>query len=279
MKELRYAIVQSIPVMLGYLFLGFAFGLMLNDAGYGFWWAFFISLFVYAGSMQFVLVTLLTAGASLWYTLIMTLFVNGRHIFYGLSFVENFKKTGITYPYMIFSLTDETFSLLCDLKVPEGMREERVSFYISLLDHCYWILGSCVGELAGRVLPIDTTGIDFSMTALFTVIVVNQWMDTKEHKPAVIGGVVGVLCLLVLGADTFLLPALTIAAIILLGVKKKCYIPSNHSSCSYCYFDHTGSSFRGIWWKERGSGNSHISGKSTPAGHYGDSCYLLCKRN
>ena len=183
-KELRYAIVQSIPVMLGYLFLGFAFGLMLNDAGYGFWWAFFISLFVYAGSMQFVLVTLLTVGASLWYTLIMTLFVNGRHIFYGLSFVENFKKMGITYPYMIFSLTDETFSLLCDLKVPEGMREERVSFYISLLDHCYWILGSCVGAL------------------------------------------VGVLCLLVLGADTFLLPALTIAAIILLGVKKKCYIPS-----------------------------------------------------
>ena len=211
MKELRYAIVQSIPVMLGYLFLGFAFGLMLNDAGYGFWWAFFISLFVYAGSMQFVLVTLLTAGASLWYTLIMTLFVNGRHIFYGLSFVENFKKTGITYPYMIFSLTDETFSLLCDLKVPEGMREERVSW---------------VGALVGSVLPIDTTGIDFSMTALFTVIVVNQWMDTKEHKPAVIGGVVGVLCLLVLGADTFLLPALTIAAIILLGVKKKCYIPS-----------------------------------------------------
>ena len=138
-KELCYAIVQSVPVMLGYLFLGFAFGLMLNDAGYGFWWAFFTSLFVYAGSMQFVLVTLLTAGASLWYTLIMTLFVNGRHMFYGLSFVEKFKKVGATYPYMIFSLTDETFSLLCDLKVREGMREERVSFYISLLDHCYFI--------------------------------------------------------------------------------------------------------------------------------------------
>ena len=105
-KELCYAIVQSVPVMLGYLFLGFAFGLMLNDAGYGFWWAFFISLFVYAGSMQFVLVTLLTAGASLWYTLIMTLFVNGRHMFYGLSFVEKFKKMGATYPYMVFSLTD-----------------------------------------------------------------------------------------------------------------------------------------------------------------------------
>lgn len=225
-KELRYAIVQSVPVMLGYLFLGFAFGLMLNDAGYGFWWAFFISLFVYAGSVQLVLVTLFTAGASLWYTLIMTLFVNGRHMFYGLSFVEKFKKMGVTYPYMIFSLTDETFSLLCDLKVPVGMREERVSVYISLLDHCYWLLGSCVGAVAGSVLPINTTGIDFSMTALFTVIVVNQWMDTKEHKPAIIGGVVGVLCLILLGEGAFLLPALTIAAIILLGVKKKCYIPS-----------------------------------------------------
>lgn len=127
---------------------------------------------------------------------------------------------------MIFSLTDETFSLLCDLKVPVGMREERVSFYISLLDHCYWLLGSCVGAVAGSVLPINTTGIDFSMTALFTVIVVNQWMDTKEHKPAIIGGAVGVLCLILLGADAFLLPALTITAIILLGVKKKCYIPS-----------------------------------------------------
>lgn len=133
---------------------------------------------------------------------------------------------GVTYPYMIFSLTDETFSLLCDLKVPVGMREERVSVYISLLDHCYWLLGSCVGAVAGSVLPINTTGIDFSMTALFTVIVVNQWMDTKEHKPAIIGGVVGVLCLILLGEGAFLLPALTIAAIILLGVKKKCYIPS-----------------------------------------------------
>ena len=127
---------------------------------------------------------------------------------------------------MIFSLTDETFSLLCGLKVPEGMREKRVSFYISLLDQCYWILGSCVGALAGSMLPINTTGIDFSMTALFTVIVVNQWMDTKEHKPAVIGGAVGILCLILLGADAFLLPALTITTIILLGVKKKCYIPS-----------------------------------------------------
>lgn len=147
-------------------------------------------------------------------------------MFYGLSFVEKFKKMGAIYPYMVFSLTDETFSLVCDLKVPEEMSEERVSFYISLLDHIYWIVGSCVGALAGKVLPFDTTGIDFAMTALFTVIVVNQWMEAKEHTPAVVGGVVGILCLVILGADAFLLPALTITAIILLGVKKKCYIPS-----------------------------------------------------
>ena len=184
-KELRYAIVQSVPVMLGYLFLGFAFGLMLNDAGYGFWWAFFISLFIYAGSMQFVLVTLFTAGASLWYTLIMTLFVNGRHMFYGLSFVEKFKKMGVTYPYMIFSLTDETFSLLCDLKVPEGMREERVSFYISLLDHCYWLLGSCVGAVAGSVLPINTpNGFDLHGKGLEPDVVVE--MDGELQKKAVV---------------------------------------------------------------------------------------------
>ena len=223
-KELRYAFVQSIPVMLGYLFLGFAFGLMLNDAGYGFWWAFFLSLFVYAGSMQFVLVTLLTAGASLWYTMLMTLFVNGRHMFYGLSFVEKFKKMGAAYPYMVFSLTDETFSLLCDLKVPEGMREDRICFYLSLLDQIYWIVGSCVGALAGSVLPFDTTGIDFAMTALFTVIVVNQWMETEEHKPPIICAIVGILCLVILGPDTFLLPALSITAILLLGVRKKCHI-------------------------------------------------------
>ena len=212
--------------MFGYIFLGCGFGILIENSGYGLIWSLMASIFIYSGTAQFMLVSFLTAPVPLYSVILLTLFMSARHMFYGLSFVENFKKMGITYPYMIFSLTDETFSLLCDLKVPEGMREERVSFYISLLDHCYWILGSCVGALAGSVLPIDTTGIDFSMTALFTVIVVNQWMDTKEHKPAVIGGVVGVLCLLILGADTFLLPALTITAIILLGVKKKCYIPS-----------------------------------------------------
>lgn len=219
-KEIRFAFSQTIPVLLGYLFLGIAYGLMLQNAGYGWVWAFMTSLFIYAGSMEFVLVTLLSGGASLMYSAVMTLFINGRHIFYGLSFIEKFRNMGRTYPYMVFSLTDETYSVLCGLKVPEGMQEGRVSFLIALFDHFYWILGSVLGAILGELLTFDTTGIDFSMTALFVVIVLNQWMDSKNHKPAVTGAAVGGICLVLLGADHFLLPALTITAAILIGGKK-----------------------------------------------------------
>ena len=220
-QEFRFAFMQTIPVMLGYLFLGIAYGLMMQDAGYSFWWAFFTSVFIYAGSMQFVLVTLLTSGASLLYAAVMTLFINGRHLFYGLSFIEKFRAMGKSYPYMVFSLTDETYSVLCSLKNPEGIDEKRVSLLISLMDHLYWITGSILGGMIGQFIKFDTTGIDFSMTALFVVIVMNQWLDSKEHRPAVIGVVLGILCLLVFGPDKFLLPALTFTALILLGVKRR----------------------------------------------------------
>lgn len=219
-REFQYAFIQTVPVMLGYLFLGLAFGLMLQDAGYHFLWAFFCSLFVYAGSMQFVLVTLLAGGANLFYAAIMTLFINGRHIFYGLSFIEKFRRMGRAYPYMIFSLTDETYSVLCGLKIPENMDENRVTFYIALFDHIYWITGSVLGAVIGQLVTMDTTGIDFSMTALFVVIVINQWKDSKEHKPVFIGAVIAIICLFLLGADTFLLPSLAITALVLLGGRK-----------------------------------------------------------
>lgn len=219
--EFGYAFTQTIPVMLGYLFLGIAFGLMLQDAGYSFWWAFLASVFIYAGSMQFVLVTLLTSGVSLVYAAVMTLFINGRHIFYGLSFIEKFRNMGKAYPYMVFSLTDETYSVLCSLKAPEHMNEKRVAFLIALLDQIYWITGSVLGGVIGELITFDTTGVDFSMTALFVVIVLNQWLESKEHRPALVGAFIGIACLWLLGADKFLLPALTLTALILLGVRKK----------------------------------------------------------
>lgn len=218
-KEIRFAFMQSVPVLLGYLFLGFAFGLMLQNAGYHFIWAFFCSLIVYAGSMQFVLVTLLTGGASLINAALMTLFINGRHVFYGLSFVEKFRNMGVAYPYMVFSLTDETYSVLCGLKVPLGVSENRVSFFIALFDHCYWIAGSVLGALIGQLVKFNTEGIDFSMTALFIVIVLNQWLENKEHRPALIGFGIGLVALILLGAENFLLPALTVTVLLLLFMR------------------------------------------------------------
>ena len=217
--SIGFAFRQSVPVMLGYIFLGIAFGLLLQDAGYHFGWAFLSSVVIYAGSMQFVLVSLLTGGASLFYAAVMTLFINGRHIFYGLSFVEKYKKMGVACPYMVFSLTDETYSLLCSIKVPEGMEENKVFFWISFLDHCYWVIGSVMGALAGSRIGFDSTGIDFSMTALFIVIVVEQWQEQKSHFAALLGAVSGVSWLLILGPDRFILPALCSCVIVLLVVQ------------------------------------------------------------
>lgn len=214
-----YAFRQSVPVMLGYIFLGIAFGLLLQDAGYSFWWAFLCSAVIYAGSMQFVLVSLLTGGAGLLHAAVMTLFINGRHIFYGLTFVERYRKMGKACPYMIFSLTDETYSVLCGTKVPEGMDEDKVFFWISLLDQCYWVLGSVLGALAGSQITFDSTGIDFSMTALFIVIVVEQWQEQKSHFAALTGAICGIVWLLITGPDRFILPALCSCVVILLAVR------------------------------------------------------------
>ena len=178
-KTFKFAFVKTIPVMLGYLFLGLAFGLLLQEAGYSFWWALLISTVVYAGSIQFVLVSFLTAGTSLPVVAVMTLLINSRHAFYGLTFIEKFKVMK-SRPYMIFSLTDETYSLLCSLKVPEEIDEKKVMFLISLLDQLYWIVGSVAGAALGQVLPFDMTGIDFAMTALFVTIFVDQWERSEE---------------------------------------------------------------------------------------------------
>ena len=215
-EYIGFAWKQTIPVMLGYIFLGIAFGLLLENAEYSFMWALLSSVVIYAGSMQFVLVSLLTGGAGLVQTALMTLFINGRHIFYGLSFVEKYKKMGKAYPYMVFSLTDETYSVLCGTKIPAGMEESKVFFWISLFDQCYWVLGSVIGALAGSYITFDSTGIDFSMTALFIVIVVEQWQGQKSHFPALLGAVCGILWLVFLGPDRFILPALCSCVVILM---------------------------------------------------------------
>lgn len=207
--ELKYAFIKSLPVLFGYIFLGIAFGILLEHAGFSFIWAFFISLFVFAGSLQFVLVTFLSTSAPLPVVAVMTLFINSRHIFYGLTFVEKFRKMGKYFPYMIFSLTDETYSLLCTLKNPEHMDSDRATFLIAALNHSYWIAGSVIGALLGQLLPFDFSGIEFSMTALFVVIFVEQWKTSDSRIPAVTGFLCATVLLFLLGAESFILPALT----------------------------------------------------------------------
>jgi 4-azaleucine resistance transporter AzlC len=216
----RFALKQTVPVVPGYLFIGIAFGLMLNNAGYNYLWALAISMCVYAGSMQFVMVTLLSSGAGLLYTAMMTIFINGRHIFYGLSLVDKYRNTGKRYPYMVFALTDETYSIMCRTKVPAVLNESDVIFFISVLNQCYWVMGSLAGGLVGQWVTFDSRGIDFSMTALFIAIVVEQWYERHNRLPAVIGFFFSIFFLLILGSDRFVLPSLASSVGILLLTKK-----------------------------------------------------------
>ena len=217
-QTVRFAIYKTIPVLLGYLFLGLAFGLLLQEAGYSFWWALLSSGIVYAGSIQFVLVEFLSGGTGSLTVAVMTLLINSRHAFYGLSFVEKFRKMK-TYPYMIFSLTDETYSLLCSLKVPEGIDEKKAMFLIALFDQLYWVAGSILGAALGQVLPFDMTGIDFAMTALFVTIFVDQWREAKSHLPAIVGLCSAAVCLLIFGGSNFILPSLIITVGILMALR------------------------------------------------------------
>jgi len=179
-------------------------GLWLRTRGYGLGWALAMSAFIYAGSMQYVAIDLLTGGASLLTTAVTTLLVNARHLFYGISMLERYRAAGRYAPYLIFSLTDETYSLVAAREDLTGAE----CFRISLLDQLYWVLGTALGSLAGAYLDFNTTGIDFSLTALFLTVFTEQWLETKDHAPALIGLGVSIVCRLLFGADSFLLPTM-----------------------------------------------------------------------
>ena len=219
-KTIRIAYQKSLPVMAGYIVLGIGFGILMKDAGYGFLWSFFMSLTIYAGSMQYVGVSLLTSGASFITVALTTLMVNARHLFYGLSMIEKYKDTGKKKPYLIFALTDETYSLLCDDNIPEGAERQGYQFFVSFFNQCYWVLGSVLGGLLGAILPFDTAGIDFSMTALFVTVLVEQWLTTKNHWPAISGLVISAACLGIFGPEKFLIPTMFMITIALLFMKR-----------------------------------------------------------
>ena len=224
-KALAAAFPVTVPVLMGYLAIGIAFGLMLQEIGYNFIWAFFMSLTIYAGSGQYLGVTLLATAASLGTVALMTLLINFRHLVYGLSMLEKFRGMGWRKFYMIFSLTDETYALLSSAQAPVGVDPKRFYFAIALLDQSYWILGSVIGAVAGALIPFSTEGVDFAMTALFVVIAVDQWRACQKHLPALIGGGVTVVFLIILGSlygqDQMLLISLAVIVVFLLVLRDR----------------------------------------------------------
>lgn len=217
---LKTALIDTLPVMTGYIFLGFGFGIIMQQNGFGAWWSLAMSVFIFAGSMQYVGVGLLTAGADLMTAAMATLVVNARHLFYGISMIDAYKGTGRKKPYLIFGLTDETYSLVSREQLPEGIDRHLYFLAVTLFDQCYWVTGSVLGSLAGSLLPMNFEGIDFALTALFVTIFVEQWLSTKNHLPAVVGLGAALVCLLVFGPDTFLIPSMILIAALLIGARR-----------------------------------------------------------
>lgn len=221
-KTIKQAFTDTIPVMTGYIVLGFGFGIVLKANGYGLFWALIMSLFIYAGSMQYVAIGLLSSGASLITAALTTLMVNARHLFYGISMLDKYKDTGKAKPYLIFALTDETYSLVCkdNINVPEE-NKKNYYFFVSLFDQIYWVAGSALGAVIGNLVEFNSNGIEFALTALFLTVLTEQWLTAQNHAPAIIGIIVSLICLLIFGRENFLIPAMFIIAFLLCISKEK----------------------------------------------------------
>ncbi|MBQ9647321.1 MAG: AzlC family ABC transporter permease [Oscillospiraceae bacterium] len=210
----RQALIRSVPVMAGYVVLGIGFGILLRGAGYGVGWSFAMSLLIYAGSMQFVGVSLLAGGASLLAAALTTVMVNARHLFYSISMIGRYQNAKYK-PYLIFALTDETYSILSDGSAPEGADPDLYRLLVSAFDQCWWVTGSVLGSLLGAVIPFSTQGIEFSMTALFIASFTQQWLTAKDRLPALTGLLGTLACLLAFGPERFLIPAMLLITLVL----------------------------------------------------------------
>lgn len=218
----KSAFIQSVPVLSGYLVMGAGFGMILQENGYNFIWAFVMALCIFSGSMQYVTVSLMASAASLPIAALTTLMVNARYLFYGISTAEKYKGMGIKKPYMMFALTDETYAIVCRDDV-QGDRKRKQKFYflVSVFNQIYWVVGCVTGALLGKVLPFSTEGVEFVLTALFITIFIDQWRETKRHLPAIIGVAATLICLLCFGSEYFLLPAMAVMVISLVFVSRR----------------------------------------------------------
>jgi 4-azaleucine resistance transporter AzlC len=220
-RAFKLALPQTIPVLAGFLLLGLAYGLLMSANGYNFIWSTLTSLFVFAGAGQYLLITLFASSFNPLYAFIIIFFINFRYVFYGLSMLEKYKGIGKMKPFLIHALCDETFATNSTFTIPNDIDKNWFYFFVTLLNYLYWAVGTLIGGLIGEVIVINIIGLDFVLTALFVVIFVDQWLKTKNHKPALLGVGVGLISLLVFGGDYFIIPALFIVVFVLIFFKDK----------------------------------------------------------
>lgn len=216
----KLAFVKSLPIMCSYFFLGAAYGIMMEETGFPWYVALLLSMTVYTGAFQFVLITFLSTGASLLTIAITALLMNSRQSFYSLTFLNDFKQMGKRKLYMIHSLTDETYAVNCTLELPRKEKEDTM-YGVALLSHCYWMAATVAGAVLGQLIPFELEGIDFCMTALFVIIFMDQWKKASSHIPALAGLTCGIVCLLIFGQSSFILPALLLVSGILFFAGRK----------------------------------------------------------
>lgn len=209
-KAFRAALPYTIPICVGFLFLGMSYGFLMRSKGFSFVYPMLMSMFIFAGSMEFVTVNLLLTAFDPLYAFCLTLMVNARHLFYGISMLDKYKNLGLKKFYLIFGLCDESFTINCTVTPPPDVDKGWFMLFVTLLNQAYWVAGATLGALAGYVIHFDTTGIEFVMTALFVVMFLNQWEEHRDHRPALIGVGCSVLSLLLFGSGSFIIPAMAL---------------------------------------------------------------------
>lgn len=211
-KAFKAALPYTLPICIGFLFLGMSYGFLMRSKGFSFVYPMLMSLFIFAGSMEFVTVNLLMSAFNPLHALFLTLMVNARHLFYGISMLTKYQNVGIKKLYLIYGMCDESFTINCAVS-PDGVDKGWFMFFVTLLNHIYWVAGATAGALLGYVIQFDTTGIEFVMTALFVIMFINQWEEKEHHNSALTGLLGSLICLLIFGSENFILPAMALIVI------------------------------------------------------------------
>lgn len=219
-KAFKAAFPYTIPIFAGFWFLGLTYGIYMNVSGFSFLYPMLMSITIFAGSMEFITANMLLGSFNPVQAFLMTLMINARHLFYGISMLDRFRGTGLKKLYLIFGMCDETFSINYTAEIPSDVDRGWFMFFVTLLNHFYWFSGSTLGGIFGSFIHFDTEGLDFVMTAMFVVIFMEQWLKDKQHISALLGLGISILCLLIFGADNFIIPSMAAMLLMLTGMRK-----------------------------------------------------------